>query len=193
MACDQCLGLLIISVVCFIIGGYLIKDYSERKKIYSIWLSLFYFIAGAAWLFKLLLLDWLLKIYSLYEGIYLIVQLIPFLFLMIILLDFLLVEWYYWIIIPIATGILALIHFFIPLDLVLVYVQIGFIGGDILLLGKKWLKYKNHRDLGIILGLATLIVAQIFLFYSEMWYGIILTITSFIWGVNYTIVTKKIE
>ncbi|MHA1724770.1 MAG: hypothetical protein ACTSXH_07995 [Promethearchaeota archaeon] len=195
MTCDQCLGLLLVSIACFIIGGYLIKDYLQRKKMYSIWISLFYFIAGLIWLFKLFLLDWLFNVYASFEGLFLIIQLIPFLFLMIVLLDFLLVKWIYWLFIIAGIAILSVIHLFFPLNLVMYYVLLGFIITDIILLLMNWTKYKNNRDLGVTLGLGVIFSAYIFLIFynSEMIHGVLLTVAAFIWGINYTKVTEKVE
>lgn len=193
MPCDQCIGLLIISVVSISIGAYLIKDYIERKKLFSILMSIFYFLVGVAWLFKFFLLDWLFNIYSTYESLYLAIELIPFVYLLIIILDFLLVKWYYWMMIIAGTTLFIVIHIFFPLNLVVIYVLYGIIITDVFLFGINWYKYKNNRDIGVLIGLSTIFTAQIYIFYSTMIYGILLTITAFIWIVNYTKVMDKVE
>ncbi|MHA1803904.1 MAG: hypothetical protein ACTSU4_05160 [Promethearchaeota archaeon] len=195
MTCDQCLGLLLISIACFIIMIYLTRDYFERKKLYSIWMALFYFIAGLIWLLKFFLLDWLFNVYTSFEAFYLIIQLIPFLFLMIVLLNFLIVKWIYWLFIIAGTAILSIVHSFIPLNLIMYYVLLSFIAADMVLLVLNWRKYKNVRDLGVILGLGVIFSSYFFLmfFNSEMMHGILLTIAALIWGINYTKVTEKVE
>lgn len=193
MACENCLGLIVISITCFIIALILYRKYEEERNQFTLYMVLFFLLAGAGWLFWFLSTDIVLNIYENVKGFLILVGLIPQLVLLLFVLTFYEINILIRIGITIGVILLTILHVFFPFLRLATIVSTMIIISNIVLFVLNWRKNDDLKSLFFSVGLTLILIGEALIFISRLIQGIFLMITAIIWLITYTSVLEYLK
>ncbi|TXT63823.1 MAG: membrane protein of unknown function [Promethearchaeota archaeon] len=192
MVCENCFGLISISIACFIICILLYRGYQQERNQFTLYMVLFFLIAGAGWLFWFLSTDLVLNIYEDVKNFLIFVGLIPQLILLIFVLTFYEISLLVRVSILMVTIILSIIHLIFPTLRILTIVSTVIIILNIILFIINWRKNQDLKSLLFSIGLALILLGEALISVSRLLQGIFLTLTAVIWIVTYSGIIEKL-
>jgi hypothetical protein len=191
MACEDCLGLIIISIVSFIIGIILVKRYNNQRNKFTLYMAFFFISAGIGWLIWFLSTEWVFDVYESMNVYLVLIGLIPQLILLNFILAFLDISVYIRILIIIVSLIFSIIHQFVPEYRIQTYVSTIIISLNIILFLLNWRRNNDIKSLGFSIGLFLILVAEALSPVAKLLHGIFLIIAAIIWGITYSGIFEK--
>jgi len=202
MVCENCLGIILISVSCLIIGILLIEKYFEVRNKFTLYMIIFFFATGLGFFIWFLSTDLVFDIYNEIENILLIIGLLP----QMVLLYFILAV--YEVYLPIRVVLIVLsalfsilylfvpfldIYFFVPgLKLYPVISSIIYIANIILFI-LNWRTNNDLKSLFFSIGLTLNLIAMISGEFSQFIQGVLLILNSLVWIVGYSGLLKRLD
>ncbi len=192
MACDVCLGLLIISITSFIIGGYLLNKYLKNKNTFTAYMVIFFFANGIGFLIRFLTTDWVFNIYQESLEVLVIIGILPQIILLLFVLAFFEVDIKLSIVIVIVVIGLTIVHLFVPQLHILTYVATVIIIANVVLFILNWRRNQDIKSLGFSIGLLCILIGEALYVVSPLVNGIFLILTSIAWLITYSGLLEKI-
>ncbi|TFF97063.1 MAG: hypothetical protein EU547_05360 [Promethearchaeota archaeon] len=193
MVCENCLGLIFISIACFIISIILLRKYQEQENQFTLYMVLFFFLAGLGWLFWFLSTDLILNIYENVKGVLFLIGLVPQLILLIFVLTFYEISLSIRIGITVITILLTIIHLFFPFLRISTIVSTVIIISNIVLFVINWRKNKDLKSLFFSIGLTLILLGESLIFISRLIQGIFLILAAIVWLIAYSGLIEKLE
>ncbi|TFF89314.1 MAG: hypothetical protein EU549_01070 [Promethearchaeota archaeon] len=192
MVCEECLGELILAIISLLIGIYLsLKFYKERNN-FTLYMALFFLLAGIGWLILVISKEWVLGIYELILPILIIIGIIPQLMLLFFILTFLEYSLTRRIGAVIISLLLIILHTFIPQYRIMTIVATIIIVANIILFILNWRRNNDIKSLGFSIGLLLILIGESLIFLSRLIQGIMLFLTAIIWAITYSGILEKI-
>ena len=191
MVCEDCLGLIIISIVSFIIGFILVKRYNNQRNKFTLYMAVFFISAGIGWLVWFLSTEWVFDAYDSMRVYLVFIGIIPQLILLYFILAFLDISAYIRILIIVVSLIFSIIHQFVPEYRIQTYVSTIIISLNIILFLLNWRRNNDIKSLGFSIGLLLILVAEALSPVVKLLHGIFLIIAAIIWGVTYSGIFEK--
>lgn len=193
LVCENCFGLLSISIACFIIALILLKRYVDEENRFTLFMVLFFLFAGLGWFIWFLTTEWILNIYNDVKTILMIVGLLPQLVLLIFILTFYEISRIIRVIIILVTVFLSILHIFLPFLKISTIVSTVIIISNGILFMLNWKRNQDIKSLFFAIGLFLILVGESFTFISKLIQGIFLTITAIIWLITYSGFLEKLR
>ena len=193
MVCENCFGLLSISIACFIIGLILLKKYFDEENRFTLFMILFFLFAGLGWFFWFITTEMVLNIYNDIKAILMIVGILPQLILLIFILTFYEVSLIIRVIIILVAVFLSILHIFFPLLKISMIVSSVIIISNGILFILNWKKNQDLKSLFFAIGLFIILIGESLTFISKLIQGIFLTITAIIWFITYSGLLEKLS
>lgn len=193
MVCENCFGLLSISIACFIIGLILLKKYFDEENRFTLFMILFFLFAGLGWFFWFITTEMVLNIYNDIKAILMIVGILPQLILLIFILTFYEVSLIIRVIIILVAVFLSILHIFFPLLKISMIVSSVIIISNGILFILNWKKNQDLKSLFFAIGLFLILIGESLTFISKLIQGIFLTITAIIWFITYSGLLEKLS
>ncbi|TXT63825.1 MAG: membrane protein of unknown function [Promethearchaeota archaeon] len=193
--CENCLGLIIISIVCFGVGIVLIKNFSLQRNVFTLYIALFFILNGFGYLIWFLSTEWIFDVYGEMKNFILLIGFLPQIVLLYFILSFYEVRLYIRITIIIAATVLSTLDLFIPLLRIYIFdpsFRLYFIissiiyTANIVLFLRNWRRNNDLNSLFFSLGLFFNMIAMIFNYFSKSIQGVLLMITASIWAITYS-------
>ena len=202
MVCENCLGLVIISVSCIIIGILLIEKYFEAKNKFTLYMIIFFFITGVGFFLWFLSTDLVFGIYNDIETLLLIIGLLP----QMVLLYFILAVYEVYlpirVVLIVLSALFSILYLFVPsldiyffdpdLKLYPIISSIIYIANIILFI-LNWRTNNDLKSLFFSMGLALNLIAMISGQFSEFIQGLLLIITSLVWIIGYSGLINRLD
>ncbi len=192
MTCDDCLGLLIISIVCFIITIYLLKKYLDESNKFTLYMVFFFFLAGLGWILWFLAKDWVFNIYDDVREILYLIGVIPLIVLLYFVLTFLEVSIYIRILTSAIAIVVTITGSLLPEIHIKGLISVVIISVNIVLFIINWRKNNDIKSLGFSIGLAFVFLGESFNFIIPLLHGIFLIVAAIIWVFTYSGLLEKI-
>ncbi len=202
MTCENCLGLLIISITCILISIVLLKTYFELKNQLTVYMVIFFFVTGLGFFIWFLSSELLFDIYAEIENVLLIIGILPQMVLLFFILTIFEISVPVRIIMVIASAVFCILYLFVPfldiyffdpdLKLYPIISSIIYISNIILFL-YNWRENKDVKSLFFSIGLILNMMAMISGQFSEVMQGILLITTAIIWGFAYSGAAERLN
>lgn len=186
LACENCFGLLSISIACFIIALILLKRYVDEENQFTLFMVLFFLFAGLGWFIWFLTTEWILNIYNDIKSILMVIGLLPQLVLLIFILTFYEISRSVRVIIILVAVLLSILHIFFPFLKISTIVSTLIIISNGILFMLNWKRNQDIKSLFFAIGLFLILVGESLTFISKLIQGIFLTITAIIWLITYS-------
>ncbi|MBD3194096.1 MAG: hypothetical protein GF317_03515 [Candidatus Lokiarchaeota archaeon] len=193
MACEECLGLFVISIISFIIGFYLANKYMSEKNQFTLYMVFFFILAGIGWLIWFVSTELVLNIYNFMVGYLLLIGLVPQLILLLFILTFFEVSYLIRVIILVASIALSVIHVIFPEFRLLTILSTIIITANIVLFIINWKRNEDIKSLGFALGLLVVLVGEALISLSDLIHGVFLIIAAVIWLITYSGLLDKFQ
>ncbi|TXT59924.1 MAG: membrane protein of unknown function [Promethearchaeota archaeon] len=191
MACDECLGLIVISAVSFIIGFILINRFLDQKNKFTLYMASFFITAAIGWLVWFLSTEWVFDVFESMVTLLVLIGLIPQLILLFFILAFLDVSIYLRILLIGLATIFSIIHLFVPELRILTIVSTIIISLNIILFIINWRRNDDIKSLGFAIGLMLILVGEALISVSHLIHGIFLILAAVDWAITYSGVLEK--
>jgi hypothetical protein len=201
MVCDNCLGLIIISISCLSISYILFRKYYKDKNPFTGHITLFFFLNGLGFLIWFLSTELVFNIYEEIENILLIIGFLPQIVLLYFILTFYEISLPLRLIIIFAALFFSLMDLFVPILRIYIFepsFRLYFIisamiyFSNIILFLINWRKNEDIKSLFFSLGLFFNLLAMMISYFSQLLQGIFLIITALIWIVAYSGIIEKV-
>lgn len=192
MACDECLGLIIMGAVSVVIGVLLLKKYYDERNVFTLYMALFFVTAGIGWFIRFIATDWVLNIYEETKEILMLVGVIPQVILLLFVLTFLKTPKIIRIVVIILEIVIMVIHLIAPTLRILIYNAIVIILLNIILFLINWRKNDDIKSLGFSIGLVFILLGESISSFSLLLNGIFLIISAILWIITYSGLLEKV-
>ncbi|TFF89963.1 MAG: hypothetical protein EU548_05460, partial [Promethearchaeota archaeon] len=145
MVCENCFGLISISITCFLISLILLRKYLNEKNQFTLYMVFFFLLAGLGWFTWLLTTEMVFDVYNEAKSVLMIIGLVPQLVLLTFLLTFFEVSVFIRILIIIAAVFFSILHIFLPSYHISTIVSVIIIISNIILFGINWRKNNDLK------------------------------------------------
>jgi hypothetical protein len=193
MACDDCLGFLLIGAVSLLISISLMKKYFDSKNKFTLYMTYFFLLNASGYLFWFICSEWILNIEDSVMMFLRIYAILPQLALLIFTLTFYEVSKQIRLTITIAAITVTLVWAFFPDHIILfIIATMAIIFSNIVLFLRNWRKNNDIKSLGFSIGLVFLFLAGSASNFNTFFGGICYILTAITWAITYSgLIDKK--
>ncbi len=191
MACDNCIGLLVVSIVCLLIAIHLIFKYRADKNKYTLYLTVFFLMGFIAWFLWFLSTEW---VFNVFDSIKLFLQtlsLIAQTVLLLFVFDVFEVKKALRIVAVVLVALSAIFHQFYYDLHILIYVSTIIIILNCILFYLNWRRNEDIKSLGFLISLIFLLIGEGAGPFVPIIQGIFLIIVAAVWAVTFSGLLEK--
>ena len=193
MSCEECIGLIVISITSLLIGTWLLKKYLNEKNSFSLYMACFFIISGIGWLFWFLTTEWVLNIYDSLVSVLIFIGAVPQIILLLFILTFFEIKKGIRLLILGLVVIFVIIHVLLPEFRILTYLSVIIIIANVFLFLMNWQKNDDVKSLGFSIGLVLILLGEAMVSISHLILGIFLIGASIAWALTYLGILEKIK